>query len=417
MSRASAGLLVWASLLCMPGAHAWPPDQQADILIESRIDWNEASRSWTERGLGKLADGSDDGGMDTIGEVRLAVDYRLWLSETVSTHVTLDGYFGKDSMFGMTEGWLSWRPVPKSAWQHRFRAGSFIPPFSLEHGGTGWTSFWMPSSSVLNGWLGEEVNVTGVEYTLRHSGAMAGGRDSWALRSAVFYNNDTSGTLLSWRGWVATDRVTPHGHSLPLPDRAAFRPGGTFSGVTRTDPFIDTDQRPGYYVLAQWRRHRRLRLTAAYYDNRADPLSFANGQAGWRTRFTMLGMHWQPNAEIDILAQHGSGNTVVGRLGTQFSADNNFSAWYLLGRKRFGRHELALRYERFRVTDEDSNRLDDNREHGTGVAVAWQFSPAEGYTIGVELLRLESNRPERVLVGQKSEAVDRRLRLLLRVRL
>jgi hypothetical protein len=403
-------------LLGTPSARAWPPEQEADFLIESRVDWNDAARSWTELGLGKLAGGSDTDGTDTTADIRLAVDYRLWLSETVSTHVTLDGYFDGDSVFGMTEGWLSWRPVPKSAWQHRFRAGSFIPPFSLEHGGTGWTSFWMPSASVLNGWLGEEVNVTGVEYTLRHSNAMAGGRDSWALRSALFYNNDTSGTLLSWRGWVATDRVTPHGRALPLPDRAAFRPGGTFPGVARTDPFIDTDQRPGYYVSGEWRRHRELRLTAAHYDNRADPLSFANGQAGWRTRFTVAGVHWQPAAEVDVLAQYGSGNTVVGRLGTQFSADNDFSAWYLLGQKRFGRHELALRYERFRVTDEDPNRVDDNREKGTAAAVAWQFSPVERYTIGVEFLRLESTRPERMLVGQKSESVDRRFRLLLRAR-
>lgn len=161
----------------------------------------------------------------------MAVEHRLWLSSTVSTHLTLDGYLGNDSTFGMTEGWLSWRPVPRSSWQHRFRAGNFIPPFSLEHGGTAWTSFWMPSACLLNSWVGEEVKVTGIEYSLRYSGAMAAGRDSLALRSALFYNNDTSGTLLSWRGWVATDRVTPHGRSLPLPDRAVFRPGGTFAGA------------------------------------------------------------------------------------------------------------------------------------------------------------------------------------------
>lgn len=155
---------------------------------------------------------------------------------------------------------------------------------------------------------------------------------------------------------------------------------------------------------------------AAHYNNHADPLSSANGQAGWRTSFTVVGVHWQPTDALDVLAQRGAGNTVVGRLGAQFSADNDFSAWYVLARQRIGRHELALRHEQFRVTDDDPNRLDDNREDGSSWAVAWQFKPVERYTVGVEFLRIHSKRPERELLGREAESLDRRLRLLLRVR-
>lgn len=409
-------LKVGVLLLGCIGLHAQAFEQEVDLLIEVAIDRHDASKSWVDRGFGKLGDGAPADQQGGTAAMRLAVDYKAWLTDTVNAHLTLDGYLGHEPSFGVTEGWLAWRPVPSSPWQHRVRLGAFIPPFSLEHNETAWTSSWMPSASILNSWLGEEVNVSGLEYTLRRNGVLVGSPHTLTVRAGVFMNNDTSGTLLSWRGWVANDRVTPVGKSLPLPDRFAFRPEGVFVGVDRTDPFIDTDGRPGYYVVGQWQRSDTFNLIAAHYDNRADPLSFASGQFGWRTRFQVAGIHWRLSPTLDALAQYASGNTLVGRRGSFFSADNDFSAVFVMIRKEFGRHDLGARYETFRVSDLDPNSIDDNRENGHAWAVSWQFKPSERYTLGMELLSIESRRPERRLVGKPVEETDRRLRLLLRAR-
>lgn len=405
----------WLFLACAcPQVQAL--EQEVDVLVEAALDQHEASESWLKRGFGKLGDGETGEGRGGTAAVRLAIDYKLWLADTVNAHLTLDGYAGHESSFGVTEGWLAWRPVPRSAWQHRLRLGGFIPPFSLEHNETAWTSSWMPSASILNSWLGEEVHVSGLEYTLRRNGALAGSPHTMTLRTGVFMNNDTSGTLLSWRGWVANDRVTARGRSLPLPDRFAFRPEGVFVGVDRTDPFIDTDGRPGYYVVGQWQHGSEFNLIAAHYDNRADPVSFASGQFGWRTRFQVAGLHWRLSPTLDALAQYASGNTLVGRRGSFFSADNDFSAGFVMLRQQFGRHDLGARYETFRVSDLDLNAIDDNRENGRAWAVSWQYEPSEHYSLGLEFLRIDSRRPERSLVGKPIEDTDRRLSLMLRAR-
>ncbi|HEX6927993.1 MAG TPA: hypothetical protein VF267_01995, partial [Gammaproteobacteria bacterium] len=99
-----------------------------------------------------------------------------------------------------------------------------------------------------------------------------------------------------------------------------------------------------------------------------------------------------------------------------FSADNDFSAWYLLASRRFGRHQFSARVEGFDITDEDPNHLDDNREDGDVHAIAWQFDILESLRTGVEILEVRSTRPERALIGLPIEETERQLRLLLRAR-
>lgn len=396
-----------ALLLFASGTNA--VEQSVDVLAELMLDATDTTSTWLDRGPGKLT--HDDG---THASLRVALDYDAWFTETIGATVIADGRAGDHAIGGVTEAWLAWHPVPSSAWQHRVRAGGYIPPFSLEHTATGWTSPWMPTASVLNSWIGEELHVTGAEYTLRRLGAMTGSRDTFTLRAGAFSGNDTAGTVLSWRGWATNDRVTPRGRLLPLPVRAAFLPGGTFPGLHDSDPFVDLDDRPGWYLAGEWQRAGRLKLLAARYDNRADPLAFADGQAGWRTVFDLVGVHARLGARTELLAQYASGNTFVGRRGSLRSVDNDFSAWFVLARRELGAHALAARVEGFEVTDEDPNRLDDNREDGNAWAVSWQYRVSDRWLTGIEYLELDSDRPERLLLGQPADATERQLRLLLR---
>lgn len=408
MRRAVALLLAGGmTLAAVPAAGM---EQSLDVLAEAMLDDVDATTSWLDRGLGKLTHGGD--ARET--SLRVALDYRAWFTESIGAALVADARGGEHAIAGVTEGWLAWHPVPTSAWQQRVRAGGFIPPFSLEHTATGWTSPWMPTASLLNSWIGEELHVTGAEYTLRRLGAMAGSPDTFTLRAGVFMGNDTAGTALSWRGWATNDRVTPRGDLLPLPVRPAFLPGGTFPGLHDSDPFVELDDRPGWYLAGEWRHDGRLELTAAHYDNRADPLAYADGQAGWHTVFDLIGLHWKASGRIDLLAQYGTGRTQIGRAGTIRSADNDFSAWFVLARHVLGAHELAARVEGFKVTDRDPNRLDDNREDGKAWAVSWQYRFTPNWLAGIEYLRIDSERPERALLGQPVDSDERQLRLVLR---
>lgn len=407
-----------AWLLLLASAPLAAAEHTANILTELQFDTLDAARSWTERGPGHLRAGNDGDSLDNTGNLRLALEYHGQFTETLGAYLVLDSYAGDDAQGGVSEAWLAYSPVPTSAWQHRARAGGFIPPFSLEHTGMAWTSPYMPTASVLNSWIGEELHVTGAEYTLRHLGAMAQSPHTFTLRTGAFMGNDTAGTVLSWRGWATNDRVTPRGDALPLPNRAAFRPGGTFPGPKNSDPFVDLDGRPGYYVVAEWRYADRMRMVAGRYDNRADPLAFEDGQAGWRTRFDMLGIQLKPLPGTELLAQIATGNTFVGRRNTERSADNDFRAAYLLASHRHGAHRLSARLESFVVTDEDPNLLDDNREDGEAWALAWQYEwPVISFAklvSGIEFLQLRTERPEWALLGRSVAHEEQQLRLLLR---
>lgn len=403
-----------AALLAFTAPCVIAAEQSFDGLAEAQLDVHDAARSWTDRGLGKLRGGNDGDDTDAGATLRVALDYRAQFAETLGAQIVFDGYAGEDSSAGITEGWLAWTPVPRSAWQHRVRAGGFIPPFSLEHTATGWTSPYMPTASMLNSWIGEELHVSGVEYTLRRLGAVSGSPHTVTLRAGAFRGNDTAGTVLSWRGWTTNDRVTRRGDLLPLPRRAAFATDGTYPGTHDSDPFVDLDDRTGYYLAAEWRYSDVVKFLGARYDNRADPLAFADGQAGWRTAFNLLGAHYKPSGDSDVLFQYATGNTFVGRHGSQYSADNDFMAWFLLGRQTFSKHQLSVRVEGFEVTDEDVNRLDDNREQGNAFAVAWQYALTDTLLLGSEFLEVQSERPERARIGLPADITERQLRVMLR---
>lgn len=393
-------------------SNAWSLEQQARWLLEAQATGFDAGRSWVDRGPGKLRGSGDD----TEVAARVALDYALYLTDTVSAHLALDGYGGTESSAGITEGWLAWQPIPSSPWAFSARAGSVIPPFSMENIDTGWTSPYMLTASVQNSWIGEELRTNAVEFTMQRRGSLARSAHTITLKAAAFYGNDTSGTLLSWRGWAANDRVTPLGDSLPLPERAALQAGGPFPGADRTDPFLEIDDAPGYYATAEWRYRNVVEVSLGHYDNRADPLVFGNGQAGWRTKFNVAGLRWRAAPDTQVIAQYMGGDTLVGLRGGARSADNEFKSWYVLAVRDWRRHRFAARYERFEVRDLDYTPLDDNRETGYAWALSWQLEWRDGLTLGTELLRIDYDRPELAQAGRDTSVSEDQVRFSVRYR-
>ncbi|HET7587677.1 MAG TPA: hypothetical protein VFL45_06305 [Gammaproteobacteria bacterium] len=412
--RAGARLFIGMLLLCGASVPAMAADQEVSGLLAPFFVSADATRSWVDRGLGKLREGAANGQQAHHAGLRLALDYRAQLTDTLGASVALDGYADGHSAGGITEAWLRYAPVPTSAYQFRYRAGLFLPPLSFENTAAGWTTPYTLTPSLLNDWIGEELRAAGVEAAVKRLGVQSDSPSNFALRVGLFEYNDTAGTILSWRGWAANNRVTPWNHVLPLPDRPAFRPGGPFRGANHTDPFIDVGGEPGYYVIGSWQYLDRLHLQVARYDNRADSTAFSHGQIGWRTRFSQIGLRWHPARGTDVIAQYLAGDTLAGRRGSPFSVYNKYSSWFVLASRQWRAHRLSVRYERFRVTDEDVTPLDNNNETGHAWTLAYQYELWHNLFAGLEYMVVASGRPERALNGVRPAVSERQWKIALR---
>lgn len=406
-------LLLLASLaLHAPSAHAAEQTVAGWVELSGRA--SAAGLGFDEGGLGALRSGYGDGGSAAL---RAVLEHDWQIDDAFATHLVVSGWSDPYPAVGVTEAWLAWAPAPRSAWRWRARGGAFLAPFTLESTDRGWTTPYALSPAVLDAWLGEEVGVTGLELELRRLAAPTGGDHDLALRIGAFRGGDTAGTVLSWRGWAANDRVTPFNHTLALPVRAPFLPGGIYEGGGgRTDPFLEIDGRPGYYALATWRWRDRFELRGGRYDNRADPLRFAEGQIGWRTRFDTLGAVWH-GARYELIAQWLQGDTLAGTKTSPYGVYDEYAAGYLLVSRRLaGERRVSLRYERFFVTDDDANPDDDNRQDGVGAALAWRRPVDATSELLIELRWIASERPERALLGEPVGRDERQLQVALRRR-
>ena len=401
------------------GAESDRHDLQLDVsagYISSSTDLT----AWPDGGVSKLRI-TDDG----LTVLRVFADYRGRLTPTLQARVIADYVDDGSSGVDLTEAYIDWRPIPRSANQQQVRFGAFYPPFSLENGDRGWQSPFTYSYSAINTWLGEEVRPIGAEWSLRRR---LGGAHELRAFAAGFYGNDPAGTLLFWRGWSLHDRQSRLHDNLEIPDMPVFT-NGTVTGLREQTlkPFVETDHEAGAYAGVEWRYARRALVQLARYDNRADPYSFADGQWGWETAFDHLAVQISLPAEIGLVAQAMRGETywVAGasQTGTlspfvMFVEDEFESHFLMLTRKLGSAHRLALRYDTFSITrPAAAPPLESDSGH------AWTFSyrlvpTATRFSGGIEWLRIDSHRDLwPYFYGVASDQVEDQLRLQFSFRL
>jgi hypothetical protein len=372
--------------------------------------------SWLAGSVGKLR---YDEGHDGIGVGRALFEYRGRIAPTWFTHVVGDIVTDGGRGLDLTEAYFEWRPVPRSATRQRLKVGAFFPPLSLENRETGWTSPFSISSSAINTWLGEELRTVGAEWSLtRHLGSAVSAMQVEVF-AAAFLGNDPAGTLLAWKGWSLHDRQTRLNDVLPLPPLPQIGPGAMFDRqALQAEPFIETDDRPGYYIGAEWRVNRRVSLAAAHYDNHADPLSVREGQYGWTTRFDHLGAQIELPADVGLIAQWMDGTTVMGPFaGPARVVDTAFDSHFVLLTKRFGRQRVSVRLDGFAVVDRDSTPLDANGEDGRALTLAYAFTHSKRLVTKVEWLRVETARPSWTYLGLPGRDTERSLQVQVSLRL
>lgn len=406
--------LAWLFIGLLPALATAEPSR-VDFQFGADLTYIDASAhpSWTDGSAGKLRHGDDDFVLS-----RAFGEYSLRLGDTVSAHVAAEAYDDDiGSPLDLTEAYISWRPLTMTANRYRLKVGAFYPKLSLENTGPGWGSPYTLSSSAINTWIAEEIRVLGAEFSVSRRPASLGGAHTFTLAGTVFYSNDTSATLLVWKGWSIHDRQTRLGDELPLPPLPQLEPGGYYymQQDPYTVPFIELDNDPGYFLSGEWRYGERLMLQLAHYDNKADLSARDGGQTGWYTEFNHVGLQATLPGDIGLIAQWMRGSTLWGPVIADTNVvDAEFDSYFVLLTRAMGRHRVSARYDDFGITENDQTPLDENAESGHAVTLAYLVDISDTVDIAAEWLSIHTERPAWAYYGLQPVRSERQFQLSVR---
>jgi hypothetical protein len=375
----------------------------------------DGEKSWTDGGFGKLRSGSDG---DLRAQPQLGDLSLVWKPQfTWSLGATIVGALqgGQRTEAGLSQAYLTFKPMRSSRLAVSARAGLMWPPVSLEHEGADWHVKDSITPSAINSWIGEEVRPVAAEATLA---ATLGGHKLRAT-AALMAANDTSGTLLTFRGWALHDRTTLAFRRQPLPP---LEDPVVFYQAAYTHPLLDVGpgfaQRPGYYAKLSWQLPVPVRIELFRYDNRADPEAVdTNLEWGWRTWFNHVGAVADLGSGAQLKLQALEGRTRMGIIEEGESrrwVDNRFRSAFVLLTRPFGPLALTGRADAFDTRNSGSDVGDEYDETGWSAMLAakrdWRH-----FTGLVELLHVSSRRADRADVGLRPRQRQTQLQADLRM--
>jgi hypothetical protein len=408
MRRISA----FAMLLLAAGAPARAADGASPFAdfeldlkgyVEGRFIAADDTKSWERNGLGKTRYGGiarDNNGLALQGEGALIIEPKFGFD--VTGHVVMTVAPEQYKTLSLVEAFLQYKPAPTGDFGVRAKGGFFFPPISLENTSIAWTSPYTLTSSAINSWVGEELRTIGGELTAFYQNEDL----ELALTGAVYTANDPAGTQLTWRGWSFNDREIGLFDRMQLTQIPIIQPTGALSKQAPTEkPFHEIDNRVGFYAGASLDHADWGKATVLWYDNNANDRALQLGQWAWRTDFWALGYTAILPGEVDFAAQYMTGKTTVVTLPSRRYPIDYAEFWsaYGLVSKEWGRHRLSFRLDRF-VTSSDNIVQDNTNEHGTAVTFAYNFRPAANQRLTLELLHVNSIRPERAAIGLPVQA-------------
>jgi hypothetical protein len=419
LARSAAASACALAISCASPAKAEPSASlfSADtfqLTGDVRLVAVDGERSWVDGGFGKLRSGSD-GDLriqPQLGNVSLAWQPHFTWSLGATVVGALQG--GQRTEAGLSQAFLTFKPMRSTTLALSARAGLMWPPISLEHEGADWHVRDSITPSAINSWIGEEVKPVAAEGTA----ALRLGRHTFRFTAAAMAANDTAGTLLTFRGWALHDRVTLAFNGQPLPpldgELAEYQ-------AHFTHPLIDLHSgfatRPGYYVKLAWQPPVPVRVELFRYDNRADPQDVnSDNEWGWRTRFNQVAAAANVGGGLQLKAQALSGTTRMGYVeGAHRWVDGRFRSAYLLATRPFGSVGLAARIEAFDTHNRGSLATDEYDESGTAemVAAKHEWGSITGL---VELLHVSSRRAQRAELDLAPRQSQTQLQSEMRIR-
>ncbi|MEQ7874520.1 hypothetical protein ABDK56_11005 [Sphingomonas sp. ASV193] len=388
------------------------------LFGDVRVAATGGEPGWTDGGLGKLRFGG--AGHDWRAHAVPAEGGLVWqpkLGWTLgATVVGLVQNVGDHYQAGVSEAYLSWKPVAAGSVRFSARAGLMWPPLSLEHSGPDWAVTDTITPSAINSWIGEEGKVVGGEATLA---ARLGGH-RFSLTGGLFGADDTAGALLGFRGWALDDLKALAGRQFVLP----VPPVLACCQPPYTHPIKEMDgsllKRPGHYEQIAWQGPLPVRLELMHYDNRGDPEAFdAYNEWGWRTRFDAVGARAEPASGWKVIAQAIRGRTKMGYPDEDDGerwVETDFRSAFVLLTRSVGRGSVSGRVERF-TTGSHGYFLDSRySEQGWALTLAARRPLSEWATLFVEAIHVSSRREARADVGLDPRQHQEQLQSSLRLR-
>ncbi|MEP9360270.1 hypothetical protein [Sphingomonas sp. KR3-1] len=395
-------------------AHAQMFSSEAiSVTGDARIVAADGETSWLEGGLGKTRfDGTDS--RELQAEPRLAEADLIWqprFSWALSGTVVAIAQQGQEHAVDLSEAVVTFKPMVSGPAKLSVRAGLYWPAISLEHSGAAWVVTDTITPSAVNSWVGEEIKTGGVEATVT---APIGGQRI-AATFGMFGLNDTSGTLLAFRGWALHDEKATAFGTQPLPPLSGM---AAAVQAPATRPMIEIDNRPGWYAKLGWSPTSSLELQAFHYDNRGDPEAVTDTlQWGWRTRFDNLGAVFTAGP-LTLKAQAMGGRTEMGfPMAGRIWVDTKFRAAYLLETWRFARGSVSARLDAFGTRGRGSMLGALSAEDGWAVTLAARREIGRHLSLLAELLHVDSRRDYRAALGLAARQRQNQFQLALRVHL
>ncbi|WP_176594280.1 hypothetical protein [Sphingobium sp. EM0848] len=390
------------------------------VTGDARLVGVSGERAWTDNGFGKLRFGGDEPARRSdfhidpaFGEAALIWQPRFGWALTGTVVALAQGGPGLEA--GLSEAFLSWKPLADSSMRLSARAGLMWPPVSLEHSGPEWAVTDTITPSAINSWIGEEVKVVGAEF----SASIQTGGHRFSATGAVFDSNDTAGALLAFRGWALHDRKLLLGRRQPLP------PLDSFTATIQpnyTHPTLEIDpgffRRPGYYAKLAWDPPVPVHLEYFHYDNDGNPEAVnADLEWGWRTRFDNVGLVAEFSRGWQLRAQAMRGTTHMGYpMNGALWVDTRFRSAFALLTRHFARGSVSARIEAFGTRNRGSavTALDD--EDGWAVTVAAKRTLDRWLTLLVEGLHVQSSKDARSRVMLDPQQSGTQMQMSLRAR-
>ncbi|WP_394222955.1 outer membrane beta-barrel protein [Alteromonas gracilis] len=361
-------LAVCFALLLVFGASLVHADTH--ILVRASAVNKDNSQSFQQ--MGQSHQRFDGNGVH-LAQAILATD--VMLNNNWSAIGVVNGYTDGEQKVGVSELYLKYRPFIASTIKPEVKVGAFFPALSAENTDIGWLSPHFLSNSAINSWVGEELRTGGIEVSIRQNGRQVRSNWSWKILGSVFKGNDTTGTLLSWRGFALHDRQSVYNdrvNFLPIPGVVSEE---GLNAPAWTDPFREIDGRFGYYAGAHLAYKRRAELRYYFYDNNADPNILDSDRIyAWHTQFHSLTLRYMPRPDLTLFTQILVGDTLMG----EHVVDNDFASAYIaaaynLSSLNWDHITVAMRADWYQVTDNDNTINDPNGSRGSALTVSARY--------------------------------------------
>lgn len=404
---------LWPGPASAGDAHLFTPDT-LEVSGDMRFVAVDGERGWVDGGFGKLRSGSNGEWRvrPQLGDANLIWKPQFTWSLSATVVGSVEG--GQRTDAGLSQAFLNFRPMRSSTGTaFSARAGLMWPAVSLEHEGADWHVRDSITPSAINSWIGEEVRPLAVEGTVATQIAGQHLRGTFGVMAA----NDTSGTLLTFRGWALHDRTTLAFRRQPLPPL-----GDELDAIQPrfTHPLLDLHSgfahRFGYYAKLSWQPPIPVRVELFRYDNRADPTDVnADFEWGWRTRFDNVGVVADLGGGASLKAQGLRGRTRMGyEMGGARWIDNRFRSAFVMLTQPVGKVTFAARAEGFATRNRGSLWSDEYDEDGWSGMIAARRD-FQRFSALVELLHVSSDSPAREHSGLQPRQRQTQLQAQLRM--